>query len=348
MGKMDKAVLALALALIAGLYVASRYTTPEPEEAITDIEIRTSFCAAIEMSAYRDTSKALGIGYNYMLLKEFAKEYNLSDTIELCPRGESRIDSLLTGAIDILVLPFNDSLQIEGVLTSSPIDSISVWVVRSDGSQLLNEIDTWLEQSETSGRFLPVKDKYLKHLSPYKTGRRDWISPYDSLIKVNAAKIGWDWHTLAAVIYTESRFHIEAISPRGATGLMQLMPKMAAKMGFEEIVDPEESIAAGTKLLGRLTARYRDIAADRVETEKFALAAYNAGIGHIQDCITYAQSKGIEPRFWDDILLIMPEMRDSTILENEAIRLGTFNGSETTLFVSSVTSVSELFQNICQ
>lgn len=346
MGKADKTVIIIALALIAGVFVASRQQRPEAPEAKVAAR-RQSFTAVIEMSAYRDTSKALGIGYNHMLLKEFAKDYNMKDTIELCPRGQSRVDSLMTGSIDILVLPFTDSLHIEGVTASSPIDSISMWVVRSDDELLLADIEAWLDDVNTSGRFLPVKDRYLKHWSPYKSGRQNWVSPYDSLIKVHADSIGWDWHMMAALIYKESRFHIEAVSVRGATGLMQLMPATARRLGFEELVDPERSIEAGAKLLGRLSDRYRDIAADRVEMEKFALAAYNAGTGRILDCINFARQKGIEPRYWDDILSVLPEMRDSTILDNEAVRLGIFKGEETSSYVNTVLNINDILTNIC-
>lgn len=343
MNRLDRTAIVLALTLIAGVYVASRFIPSPSEEKIK----RASFCAAIEMSAYRDTSKALGIGYNYMMLKAFANDMQMADTIELCPRGQSRADSLLTGAIDLLVLPYTDSLHIEGAVASAPIDSISIWVVRAEDEDFLADIDFWLEDCRQTQRFLPVRDKYLKHYTPYTSGRRGWISPYDSLIKVHADSIGWDWRMMAALIYKESRFHIEAISARGATGLMQLMPATARRMGFEELVDPEISIHAGAKLLGRLSDRYRDMAADRDELEKFVLAAYNAGTGRIRDCIYYARQKGIEPRYWDDILAVLPEMRDSTILENEEVRLGIFKGEETSSYVNTVLRIYDCYRNIC-
>lgn len=343
MNRPEKTVIILALTLIAGAFVASLFA---PGPAV-EKERRRSFCAAIEMSAYRDTSKALGIGYNYMMLKAFAKDMEMTDTIELCPRGESRADSLITGAIDILVLPCTDSLHIDGAIASAPIDSISVWVVRAGDEDLLSDIDGWLEDCRTAQRFAPVRDRYLKHQSPYTGGRRGWISPYDSLIMVHADSIGWDWRMMAALIYKESRFHIEAVSARGATGLMQLMPATARRIGFEELVDPEASIEAGAKLLGRLSDRYRDMAANRDELEKFVLAAYNAGTGRMRDCIHFARQKGIEPRYWDDILAVLPEMRDSSILENEDVRLGIFKGEETTSYVNTVLNIYDRFRNIC-
>lgn len=343
MDRLERTVIALALTLIAGVFAMSRFIPDAPEED----QRRKSFCAAIEMSAYRDTSKALGIGYNYMMLREFAKDMEMTDTIELCPAGQSRSDSLLTGAIDILVLPYSDSIHIEGTAASSPVDSISMWVVRAGDRDLLADIDSWLEECRASGRFNSVKDRYLRHSSPYRCGRRGWISPYDSLIKVHADSIGWDWRMMAALIYKESRFHIEAISARGATGLMQLMPATARRMGFEELVDPEKSIQAGARLLGRLSNRYRDMAADRNELEKFVLAAYNAGTGRLRDCINLARQKGMEPRYWDDILAVLPEMRDSTILDNEDVQLGIFKGEETASYVNTIINIYDCFKNIC-
>lgn len=341
----DIAVVITALTLIAGAFVASRFVREEHEEP--EPIRRRSITAAIEMAAYRDTSKALGIGYNYLLLKEFAKDHQMADTIELCPRGQSRADSLLAGSIDILVIPWQDTLLIEGATASQPIDSISMWVVRSEDIELSDSISFWLAKNLDSPRFMSVKDRYLRHHNPYKDNPRDWISPYDSLIKVHADSIGWDWRMLAALIYKESRFHIEAISNRGATGLMQLMPATARRLGFEELVDPEQSLHAGTQLLGRLSDRYRGIAANRDELEKFVLAAYNAGTGRIRDCITFARQQGVEPHYWEDILSVLPAMRDSTILDNEEIRLGVFKGEETTSYVNTVLSIYDRFLYIC-
>lgn len=343
MSRLDRTAVTLALTLIAGVYAAS-FFIPGPAQ---EKGKKKSFCAAIEMTEYRDTSKALGIGYNYMMLKAFAHDMEMSDTIELCPRGQSMADSLLSGAIDLLVLSYTDSLTIAGAVASAPIDSLSIWVVRSEDEDFLADIDGWLDVCRQTQRFLPVREQYLKHYSPYSGGSRPWISPYDSLIRQQSDSIGWDWHMMAALIYKESRFHIEAISARGATGLMQIMPATARRMGFEELVDPGKSIRAGAKLLGRLSDRYRDMAANRDELEKFVLAAYNAGTGRIRDCIHYARQKGIEPRYWDDIVAILPEMRDSTILENEEVRLGIFQGEETSSYVNTVLRIYDCYKNIC-
>jgi membrane-bound lytic murein transglycosylase F len=78
---------------------------------------------------------------------------------------------------------------------------------------------------------------------------------------------------------------------------MQLMPRTAREMGFEEVTDPESGIHAGVK--------YMDWVRDRFEPELpvrdrtwFTLAAYNAGAGSVRDARRLARQKGWDPDRW--------------------------------------------------
>jgi soluble lytic murein transglycosylase-like protein len=79
---------------------------------------------------------------------------------------------------------------------------------------------------------------------------------------------------LRAVIEQESRFHPCAVSPKGAKGMMQLMPDTAAELGVSDPFDPKENIEAGAKYIRQLLDRYKGDLAQ-------ALGAYNAGPGAV-------------------------------------------------------------------
>jgi hypothetical protein len=93
---------------------------------------------------------------------------------------------------------------------------------------------------------------------------------YDDLIDRHAGVHGVNADLVRAVIQVESAFNPRAKSPKGARGLMQLMPATAAEFGVRNIYDPDDNIRGGVAYLRTLLDRYG-------QDEKLALAAYNAG-----------------------------------------------------------------------
>jgi hypothetical protein len=85
-----------------------------------------------------------------------------------------------------------------------------------------------------------------------------------------------------SVIHAESGFHVRAISPKGAQGLMQLMPQTANQLGVTNAFDPQQNVGGGSQYLRELLERYNF---DLVK----ALAAYNAGPERVE------QYKGVPP-----------------------------------------------------
>jgi len=104
---------------------------------------------------------------------------------------------------------------------------------------------------------------------------RPMNSKFDALIKETAATYGVEPSLVRAVVQAESAFKPDAVSVKGATGLMQLMPGTAERYGVENRKDPKQNVNGGVRYLRDLLAMFGDNIA-------LAVAAYNAGEGAVK------------------------------------------------------------------
>jgi len=127
------------------------------------------------------------------------------------------------------------------------------------------------------GTEAPVRSYSVPHsekvrATRYVTGDR--VSAYDDVIVEHARLNGVRPDLVRAVVQVESGFNPYARSPKGALGLMQLMPATAREFGVANAFDAAENVRGGVAYLRRLLDRYGD-------DEQLALAAYNAGPGAV-------------------------------------------------------------------
>ena len=116
----------------------------------------------------------------------------------------------------------------------------------------------------------------------------DRMQAYDDLIVEHSRLNGVRPSLVRAVVQVESGFNPRAYSPKGAMGLMQLMPATAREFGVRNPFNPEENVRGGVAYLKQLLDRYDN-------NEQLALAAYNAGPGavdkHGQSIPPYRETK---------------------------------------------------------
>ena len=132
----------------------------------------------------------------------------------------------------------------------------------------------------------------------------------------------------------ESRFNPRARSEAGAQGLMQVLPITATQMGFDDLRKPEVGLHAGIKYLHWLRERFElDIPVlDRIW---FALAAYNAGLGHVLDARRLAEQQGLDPNRWFNQVEKAMQLLSKPKYADKA-RHGYVNSSEVIRYVQSI------------
>jgi hypothetical protein len=99
---------------------------------------------------------------------------------------------------------------------------------------------------------------------------QEFKGQYDPIIKTCSRRYNVPADLIHSIIKTESNYDSWAVSPKGAAGLMQLMPETAAQYGVNDRFDPEDNIKGGVKYLKDLCRLYSN-------NTKLVLAAYNAG-----------------------------------------------------------------------
>lgn len=177
------------------------------------------------------------------------------------------------------------SLFLLYVLLPGQIWASPIYVVKqSDGSI------KFTTKKPASGNDYKIYTSKTSTFSTYKSSRASYsISPkrfaayrknykhnhYDELIEQAAVRYGLSNGLIKAVIHVESAFNPFAVSPKGAQGLMQIMPFNAKKFGMKNPFSPKENIFAGSKFLSKLVDKYAG-------NVSLALAAYNAGEGAVE------------------------------------------------------------------
>ena len=209
--------------------------------------------------------------------------------IESIQRIHSRIGEIQNTFNKLGFAPLNTQLPVKPFseyLNEAMANSSENKINNSDGSLLIeNNINNKtfdngkiVDENSFNGKlsfgvYDDITNNFAKAINAYKKTSADFPNTYDSIINEASEKYSVPKDLIKAVIKQESNYMPNAVSSKGAIGLMQVMPSTGALLGIEDkelLKDPYTNIMTGTKYLSQMLNRYDG----RLD---LSLSAYNAG-----------------------------------------------------------------------
>ena len=188
-------------------------------------------------------------------------------------------------------------------------------LARTDDRSLLDAVERFFERIQQSGTLEQVLERYYA-----QTDRFDYVGTrvflrhigirlpqHEQLFREAATEVGVDWRLLAAIGYQESHWNPRAVSPTGVRGIMMLTQHTAEFIGVENRTDARESIFGGARYFANLRSRLPARIQEPARTW-LALAAYNIGLGHLEDARVITQRLGGDPDRWLDVREHLPKL----------------------------------------
>jgi len=311
-----------------------RSSTPAP---LNLSEIGADELTVLTRSSYVDALKKSKVDHPTLSWRES------NSTLDELLESVSNDELTFTVADDLLVAaaqPMYPSVRI-GAPIGDP-QPIAWAIAKREGDQsLLNASRRFFSRVVATGQLALISARYRRSDRPadelqhyfFLRHIEERLPRYLGFFEAAADAHQLDWRVLAAVGYQESHWNPKARSPTGVRGLMMLTRDTAARLGVEDRLDAKQSIHGG--------ARYLRDMLDRVPAQiempdrlNFALAAYNIGLGHLEDARILTERRGHNPDRWEDVRATLPLL--SRAIWHQQTRLGRAPGGQAVEFVQNV------------
>jgi membrane-bound lytic murein transglycosylase F len=252
---------------------------------------------------------------------------------------DARVDYAVVSATDV-ALARNIHLNFDVAFSAGPKRELA-WAVPASQAKLRDELDAFIRRAQNDGTIAALAERYLapvKGLPRIDAGalheRVETVLPsLRAYFEAAQDATGLDWRLVAAVAYQESQWDTDATSETGVRGIMQVTADTAKRLGLDDRLDPESTIIAAARYLRDL----RDgLPAHIAEPDRtfMMLAAFNIGLGHLEDARVLAQRQGGNPDRWDDVRKALPLLADPQYFN--AAKLGYARGGMPVAFVQRV------------
>lgn len=227
------------------------------------------------------------------------------------------------------------------------------WAMRSCSKNLLDTFNIWFSSFKKENDFKHLHHRYFqrpriadKRKGDFFSVRGGKISEYDEVVKKYSKKYNLDWRLISALMFEESRFQHELVSPTGAFGIMQFMPTTAENFNINMETPVYDHIRAGIKYLHQINKRFLNEVPDSAQRIKFVLASYNVGEGHIIDAIALAKKHNKNPQIWNNNVekyLILKSNKQ--YYNDEVVKFGFCKGIRAVRFVENILERYEHYRN---
>ena len=267
-----------------------------------------------------------------------------ADTMEL-------LEMLDTGQADLAIIDSNEfgverslypRLKVAFDLVPDTEQEM-VWYLApgADNGRLQAYIDQFFLRLQEDGTMDRLREQYFGHSEgfsrlsshAFNSNMRATLPEYKALIQQVAREYQMEWQLLAAIAYQESHWDPLATSPTGVRGMMMLTTPTAKEIGVADRLDPGQSLRGGARYLKNIKRR---LPASIHEPDRtwFALAAYNIGLGHLEDARVITQRQGDDPNHWQDVMERLPLLQKSS--HYKKTRYGYARGVEAATYVQNI------------
>jgi len=217
----------------------------------------------------------------------------------------------------------------------------------SHDTSLYDAAANFFDDLRQSGELDRILKNTYEHASNFDyTGTNTFLAQihnrlpvYRQYFEAAAKQYNLDWRLLAALSYQESHWRPHAVSHTGVRGIMMLTRATAKHLGVEERTDVQESILGGARYLRALIDKLPD---DIKEPDRtwIAVAAYNVGLGHVEDARVITEKLGNNPDKWIDIKSRLPYLSKSKWYKQT--RFGYARGWEPVRYVENIRSYYDI------
>jgi membrane-bound lytic murein transglycosylase MltF len=230
-------------------------------------------------------------------------------------------------------------------------DEDFAWVLRPDLASAAPLLEAWLRTTSSQLFVANLYAKYFAHLGltnnfdlvMLKVRYQRDLPRYRALFEEAGRRHDIDPLFLAAMSYQESHWNPRARSHTGVRGLMMLTQDTADQLGVKNRLDPRQSVLGGTRYLMQIRGQIGD-AVGRPDNNYYALAAYNVGLGHVQDAQEIVKRRGGDETLWTNLRGALPLLSEPQYYTT--LRFGKARGQEPVRYVDSIRSYYALLSKV--